>query len=561
MISFHKILQNKITKIFDIKDINIYKSNNEKYDYSINITSISKNKNLSLEQIKNIFSDLFENDQIFEIFFDNNYVNISIKEKYYQSYVHHLIKNNLSFSNQNREKIIIDYSSPNIAKDMHVGHLRSTIIGDCIANLFEETGNQVMRINHIGDYGLPFAMIIQYVLDNKLENKLDTDSLQNIYKESKRMYEQDEKFKQKSITTLSELHKETNIDTINLWKKICDISKKSYDHIYKLLDVHIKEQGESFYKNMIGDLIDELKKNDLLFEEEGRFVVETPSNDDNRSLLTIIKKDGSYTYDTTDLCALKYRLIHEKADKIFYVVDSGQSNHFKQIFYVAEKLKWKKQHQNMLHINFGVVCDSNGKRIKSRSGDNVTLLQLITEAEKRTTKIMQEFGNNDEEIIKKLTIGSLKYADLSWTRTNDYNFSFKKMINFKGNTLAFIMYAYVRCNSIIQKIKEHNIQYDDEIIFSQIDSKDMKLLKILTDLPNVLTSVFNDYMPHKLCRYIFDLASLIHHNYSSQKCIIMSKDKKNIEKVNTSRINIYLLAMKHMEYSFKILGIHAINKM
>ena len=587
------IIENLLNEAFDQNNI-IFKAKITKcriagYDYSLsNIHQIAKSNNCSIEKIKDFLCTKFNNNNLFEICTINNHVNFKIKDCIILNTVEKILNtncifniqefepllvgtkdesiSNLIFQQNNKKKIIVDYSSPNIAKDMHVGHLRSTIIGDCIANLYEKLGHNVSRINHIGDFGLPFGMIIQYIINNKLENNIDSLNLQEIYKLSRTNYESDEIFKREAYLRTVELQKDLDQNTHNIWKQICDCSKKSYMEIYEKLNINLIEKGESFYKFMFDDLVEELKNKNLLQNDNGRFIILTQIDNQIDVPLTIIKSDGGYTYDTTDLCAIKYRLTVENADKIFYVVDSGQSTHFKQVFYIAEKMGWKKPNQHLEHINFGVVLGTDRKRLKSRNGDNPKLIDLLNESFERTKDIMKikksENVSNDE-YIKNLAYGSIKYCDLSLNRISDYIFSFDKMINFTGNTLAFCMYAYARCCSIIKNVEKYNIKYnvkcENSMKHNELIEKDYIILKTILRLPEFIQQTLLNNTPHIICEYIYNLSEIIHNSYKTLKCITYNDDES--VNINFSRVNMYRLIIQIYNFSFDILGIIPIDHM
>ena len=541
-----------------------------KYDYSLNNSfAISKENNLSPNDFYNILKKNISDDSGIDIFFDKNHINICLQKKYVIKIAENILLNDHNNHQSSPQKIIVDYSSPNVAKDMHVGHLRSTIIGDAIANFYEKLGHNVMRINHIGDFGLPFGMMIQYVIINGLSNDIEKINLQEIYKKSRELYDNDEEFKKESYQRTLELQKKTNDNTIKIWRSICDISKKSYDVIYDKLDIKLIERGESFYNFMFDNLVDELKSNNLLEFDNGRYIIPVKMSDGTTIPLTIIKSDGGYTYDTTDLCALKHRLEVEKADKVFYVVDSGQSAHFQQIFNVAQTIGWKKDNHNLYHINFGVVLGSDKKRLKSRNGCNPKLIDLLNESVEKTKNVYKQKNGDDipsDDYIENIAYGSLKYFDLSLNRTLDYVFSYDNMINFKGNTLIFVMYAYVRCNSIFKNVEKFgNPDNHKYIKCDELTDKDMYLLKNILRLPEIIQQIFNSHYFHLLCDYLCQLSEIIHGSYNVLRCVdfIMNENKEIVgaKNINYSRTNIFRLCIKKMNFCFDILGVKPVNHM
>lgn len=577
MINLSEILENIITDI--LKDNNykfcplkFIKSRLIEYDYTLNnIVQVAKINNVQIQNVIDLLVLHLKDNSAIEMFAINNFLNFKIKNSFLVKISNDYLNNsNISNNINNKLKIIVDYSSPNIAKDMHVGHLRSTIIGDCIANFYQLQGHNVQRINHIGDFGLPFGMIIQYIINYNLQNDIYNLNLQDIYKSSRELYEKNNDFKKEAYTRTVELQKDLSDNTIQIWKKICEASKKSYEQIYKKLNINLIEKGESFYKFMFDDLVCELKEKNRLLEDNGRHILLTPIENQNDIPLTIIKSDGGYTYDTTDLCALKYRLTVDKADKIFYVVDSGQSIHFKQIFHAANLLNWKSNNQTIEHINFGVVLGTDKKRLKSRNGDNPKLIDLINESFEKTVNVINNhFNTNDNNLnkkklvkynydnnyIEKLAYGSLKYFDLSLNRTSDYVFNFDKMINFKGNTLMFVMYSYIRANSILKKI---NNDFPSVIIENELTDKDYNLLKCLFRIQELNQQFINSHNPHIFCDYLFQLSEIIHNSYKTLKCIMVDT-LGNILSINFSRANIYKICIQIIKYCFDILGITPVD--
>jgi arginyl-tRNA synthetase len=451
-------------------------------DFTVNnigsLFKFNKKEKVSASLVDLCKNLLMISDGMYDVEICKIYINFKLNKKIlYQNIQHILELKSTITQTDNPSTILVDYSSPNVAKDMHVGHLRSTIIGDCLANVYEARGNRVLRINHIGDFGLQFGMIIQYIISEKLmkdllENKL---SLQEVYTKAKKKFDSDDEFNKLSYANTVKLQNYDNpkdeiptdpatedpSNVVTIWRAICDISRKSYQDIYDKLSVNLTECGESFYAKYIPAVIKELTDKKLTIVSEGRLIVETP-----HGVLTLIKSDGGYTYDTTDITALWYRLCVLKVNKIYYVVDSGQSTHFLQLFDVVTKMGWNTE-KSIEHVNFGVVCGEDGKRMRSRSGDTLKLADLMQYSLEETKKVMVEKGKSiDEKTIQSIAYGSIKYADLSVQRISDYVFSFERMLSFKGNTLSYVMYARVRLMSVINKLRnspDHSISTEDII--------------------------------------------------------------------------------------------------
>lgn len=495
------------------------------------------------------------------------YLNFSLNRRILYEQINSILSSkNIIIQKNNPKNILIDYSSPNIAKDMHVGHLRSTIIGDCLANLFESQGHGVHRINHIGDIGLPMAMIIQYIISENLvtdlfENELPL-TLQEIYTKGKKLFDTDDQFNKLSYENTVKLQNyDDNDNIVKIWKIICNISRKAYQEIYDRLSVNLTEYGESFYHKYIPLVIGKLNEKELTRKIDGRLIIET-----THGVLTIIKSDGGYTYDTTDVAALWYRLCILDMDKVYYVVDSGQSLHFLQLFEVSKKMGWLRGDKNVEHINFGIVCGTDGKRIRSRKGDTLKLIDLLDYSLKGTDKIMKEKDKTfNDEVIKSLAYGSIKYADLSVGRINDYIFSFERMLSFKGNTLVYVMYARVRILAILRNLdrtditKENLIQYISNIEdtkINELNRYDYELIFHLMTFNDMISKAEVGF-PHYICTYLYSLADMFHNCYMGNRSITF--DNEEIISVNKSRVALYIAILEIIDICFKLLNIKPID--
>jgi arginyl-tRNA synthetase len=545
----------------------IMASKHKGVDYCFhNATGISKLNKKPVEETLKLLYEYFKDNNFFNVSVSGNYLNFNPKKEFLVKYINSILDvKDLVIKPTEVKKIIIDYSSPNIAKDMHVGHLRSTIIGDSLANFYEILGHEVIRVNHIGDFGLQFGMIIQYIIDSELEDKISTINLQEIYTYAKKKYDTDNEFNKKAHHATTILQKGNNDDKIvKLWKEICDVSKKAYYDIYKKLGIKdMIEMGESYYVKYFESMINELKEKNMVKLDDGRLIIPTPIDSKNKGegTLTVIKSDGGYTYDTTDLAALRYRLCDLKADIIYYVVDSGQSIHFKQIFYVAEKMGWINGKQHIEHINFGIVKGEDGKRIRSRKGENPKLIDLLDDAIFETTNVMQKMNPtlaDNKEIINAIAYGSIKYADLAVCRTNDYLFSFDRMLSFKGNTMVYIMYGYVRSRAIIRNVMKCVKDIDFKVDPTELNDGDIGLMKSIPKLLEVIENSENDNMLHHICCYLYEMSDFINLSYNTQRCVEYDQDKNPI-KINKSRAMIFKRISEIMELCFKIVGINPIE--
>lgn len=472
-----------------------------------------------------------------------------------------------------KQRLIVDYSSPNIAKEMHVGHLRSTIIGDSISRLFEYLGYDVLRLNHVGDWGTQFGMLIAHLNDkfpNFREVSPPIGDLQAFYKESKKRFDSDEDFKKRAYQCVVKLQSKEP-DFINAWNLICDVSRKEFQKIYDRLQIkNLKERGESFYQDMMINVVKELTEKSLLTVEDGRTLMFLPGA---QAPLTVVKSDGGFTYDTSDLATIKQRIFDEKGDILIYVTDSGQGSHFDAIYSAARLAGWYDPKQTRVkHVGFGVVLGEDRKKFKTRSGDTVRLVDLLDEGLKRSReKLIQKERHlvlSEEELVaaqEAVTYGCVKYADLSHNYVNDYVFSFDKMLDDRGNTAAYLLYAYTRIRSIrrnagvkLECIKEAVLQKGGIEI---VHPKELKLAKAICRFTEVLYRVTDDLTPHTLCDYLYELATTFTEFYDVCYCIEKDRDTGAITKVNMHRLALCEATTEIMNQCFNILGITPVEKM
>ena len=389
------------------------------------------------------------------------FINITLSDNYLIKFIDKIIESNQpQFNIPKPKKIIVDYSSPNVAKEMHVGHLRSTIIGDVIGNFYDLLENDVIRINHIGDWGTQFGMLIAFIKHNQInldESELNITDLHKWYKESKQLFDSDLNFNKRAHQDVVCLQKGSK-EHLNIWKNICKISELSYQEVYKRLNIstNLEICGESFYNKYLEDLVEDLDNKHLLKDDNGAKLLFV---DKKNPPLIVKKSDGGFGYDATDLAALKYRIKELKADKIIYVTDSGQNLHFELLFKAAKLAGWIDG-QDLNHVSFGVVLGEDGKRIKSRSGESIKLIDLLDEAkniyiennqkrkEDNTCRINSE---NLENISKIIGWNAVKYADLKHNRNNDYQFDYQKMLDTKGDTLVYQLYSWVRLKNLTRR--------------------------------------------------------------------------------------------------------------
>lgn len=469
------------------------------------------------------------------------------------------------------QRVVVDFSSPNIAKEMHVGHLRSTIIGDSIARILEFQGHDVLRLNHVGDWGTQFGMLITYlgeVYPDALTtaDALDIGDLVAFYKKAKQRFDEDDEFKEASRQAVVTL--QAGDDTTHrAWKLLCDQSRREFQKIYDLLDIQLTERGESFYNSLLPDVVTELDRLGLLVEDTGAkcVFVEGFTNKEGKPLPLIVQKtDGGYNYATTDLAALRYRIEKDGADRLIYVVDAGQGNHFAQVFQVAKRAGWIPETVDASHVPFGLVQGEDGKKLKTRSGETVRLQDLLDEAIARSRadleKRLQEEGRTEtEDFIDRTSLivglSAVKYADLSQNRTSNYIFSYDKMLALQGNTAPYLLYAYVRVQGIARKggIDLATIDSNTPILLQE--ETEVTLAKHLLSLTEVLDKVAADLLPNTLCQYLFELSQKFNQFYD--KCPVLQAE----EPQRTSRLILCDLSARTIKLGLYLLGIQVVERM
>lgn len=500
------------------------------------------------------------------------FINVHLKRNFVSKLLSNVLVNGVQPPPlQKKKKVIVDFSSPNIAKEMHVGHLRSTIIGDSMCRLFEFLGYEVLRLNHVGDWGTQFGMLIAHLQD-KFPNYLSVSppigDLQAFYKESKKRFDEDEEFKKRAYKCVVKLQSK-EADFIKAWNLICDVSRKEFQKVYNCLDISIKERGESYYQDMMTAVVKEFEEKGLVEVDEGRKIVFAPG----QSIpLTIVKSDGGYTYDTSDLAAIRNRLFDEKADIIIYVTDSGQAMHFQVIFAAAQLIGWYDPKVTRVeHAGFGVVLGEDKKKFKTRSGDTVRLMDLLEEGLKRSMDKLKEKERDKvltpeelEKAQRAVAFGCIKYADLSHNRINDYVFSFDKMLDDRGNTAAYLLYAFTRIRSIarLANIQEAALRKAAETTDVILDhEKEWKLGKCILRFPEILQKITDDLLLHTLCDYLYELATTFTEFYDSCYCVEKDRQTGEVVKVNMWRMLLCEATAAVMAKGFDILGINPVQRM
>jgi len=490
------------------------------------------------------------------------FINITVSAPYLSQIVDFIAHEGLREAKR-PEKVVIDFSSPNIAKELHVGHLRSTIIGDSLARLLEFQGFDVLRLNHMGDWGTQFGMLIAYIKEKGILDlsKYTLSDLMSWYKASKMQFDADPEFKTRSQLEVGRLQG-GDPESLRVWNAIVDISKKSYQEIYRLLDIKITDRPESFYNPLLKPIVEELKAKGITVESEGALCIflDGFTGREGEALPLIIQKsDGAYNYATTDLAAIRHRLQEEKADRLIYVTDAGQANHFKMIFQAAEKAGWLNLKKTRVdHVPFGLVLGMDGKKFKTRSGETEKLLDLIETAISKAREIIDERQPeiDDEEkkaLAETLGVACIKYADLSCHRVGDYTFSYDRMLKFEGNTASYLLYSYVRIQGIKRKIGD---KADTIIKNSKADLRHPSEIALglhLARFYETLDQVREDLLPNHLTEYLYELAEKF--NAFFRDCRVEGSDEE------ASRLVLVEASRKVLEAGLSILGIKTVSKM
>jgi arginyl-tRNA synthetase len=476
------------------------------------------------------------------------------------------------------QRIVIDFGSPNVAKPMHVGHIRSTVLGDALARIATFLGHEVIRDNHIGDWGTQFGMVIygwRNLLDQRALQQHPLAEIVRIYKETNALATSDPQIREACRQELVKLQAGDK-ENIDIWNECVALSMQDFEHVYELLDIHYDIQcGESFYNDRLPGIVERLLKSGIAEISEGAVVVffrDIPELADKPCIIR--KRDGGFNYATTDIATVDYRLDDLKADSVWYVVGAPQTLHFKQIFEIARRQGYQA---DLRHITFGSILGEDRKLMKTRSGENVPLRGLLEEACKRARKIIDEKNPDLSEaekidVAQTIGIGAVKYADLSQYRMTDYVFSWEKMLSLQGNTAPYLQNAYVRIRSIFRKAGESHVaapvrrikqkaNYEEtghrpvatELILT--NPAEINLAKRLCQFAEIVPQVLNDFRPNILANYLFEVANSFHTFYEA--CPVLKSD----EPARSSRLALCDLTAQVLYRGLDLLGIKVPEKM
>ncbi|MDO6705727.1 arginine--tRNA ligase [Photobacterium sp. 1_MG-2023] len=477
-----------------------------------------------------------------------------------------LADSRLGVATQPKQNIVVDYSAPNVAKEMHVGHLRSTIIGDAVVRTLAFLGHHVIRANHIGDWGTQFGMLIanlERVQQASGEISMELADLEAFYRESKKLYDEDEAFAERARNYVVKLQSGDQY-CADMWKKLVDITMEQNQHNYDRMNVSLSRDdvmGESMYNPMLPGIVADLKAKGLAVEDDGAQVVflDEYKNKDGEPMGVIIqKRDGGFLYTTTDIACAKYRHEQFNADRVLYFIDSRQHQHLMQAWTIVRKAGYIPETMSLEHHAFGMMLGKDGRPFKTRAGGTVRLTDLLDEAESRATALIE--SKNPEldaeekaKIASTVAMAAVKYADLSKHRTTDYVFDWDNMLAFEGNTAPYMQYAYTRVMSVFKRAVLNESELTHPVVIN--DEKEQVLLSKLLQFEEAVETVAREGHPHVMCSYLFELAG----NFSSfyEACPILNAD----EPVKQSRLKLALLTAKTIRQGLDLLGIETLERM
>ena len=569
-IKLKKLFSENINNIFGAdyaEKVDIQNSTKKEFgDFQTNFVMVSsKLIGKNPREIASTLVDNFKENDIIEKLeiAGPGFINIYLKNSFLNEEIKKVENEKYDFSFLNTDKtVIIDYSSPNIAKRMHIGHLRSTIIGDSIKRILQFLGFHTLADNHIGDWGTQFGkLIVAYKnwLNKKAYEEDPIGELERIYVQFSDEAKKNPALEDEAREELKKLQLGDE-DNQKLWKEFIDISLKEYNKIYDRLDVNFDYYyGESFYNDMMPSVLEELKEKGIAREDQGALVVFFEN--DKLPPAIVQKKDGSFLYTTSDLATMKFRKDELNVDEAVYLTDDRQQNHFKQIFEIGEMLG-EPYNYKKTHVVFGIMRFGDGMIFSSRSGNIIKLVDLLDEAKTQVKKVIDEKNPNipedeKENISEIVGSGAIKYFDLSQNRTSDITFTWDKVLSFEGNTGPYLQYTYVRIMSIFRKLKEENIDVENEnIILDDMTGIERELAAELLRFPQAVVKSYESYRPNIIADYLFDMAKLFNNFYNSSS-ILKEKNKK----VMDARILLSEKTAFVLKEGLSLLGIKTVDRM
>jgi len=466
---------------------------------------------------------------------------------------------------QPSQRIVVDLSSPNLAKEMHVGHLRSTIIGDAVARTLEFLGHDVIRQNHVGDWGTQFGMLLAYLQENPEAQQTELADLENFYRAAKQRFDESPEFATHARELVVKLQA-GDAECLRLWQSFNTVSLSHCQEVYDRLGVKLGMddiRGESAYNNDLPEVIQALQQQDLLTLDQGAqcvFVDGFKNSEDQPLPLIVQKADGGYLYATTDLAAIRYRHQQLNADRVLYFVDQRQALHFQMVFAVAQQAGFASKTMQLEHMGFGTMNGADGRPFKTRDGGTVKLIDLLNEAEQRAYSLVKEKNPELEEselkqIAHAVGIGAVKYADLSKHRASDYSFNFEQMLSFEGNTAPYLLYAYTRVASVFRRA-EQSMDAPLDGAIELASEPEQTLAASLARFTEVLNNLADKGTPHILCTYLYELAGLFSSFY--EQCPILSVEDRA---TRASRLRLAALTGRTLRTGLNLLGLQTLERM
>ncbi|VFP79171.1 arginine--tRNA ligase [Buchnera aphidicola] len=538
---------------------------NNEIDYQINgIIKFKKKMLLSPHELSIKISNHMKKYNMFKKIFapKQGFINIKLRNNWLCKYINKMYNSkNFNIPIKKKKIVIIDYSSPNMAKEMHVGHLRSTILGDVTARVMKFLGNKVIRQNHIGDWGTQFGILITQL---KLKSYKSIDNFEKFYKKAYSLYKKDQNFIKETKKNVVKLQNKDK-KCIKIWSKLVKLTIKKNNLIYKKLNVLLKNsdiRGESFYNYMLPEIISDLKNKKIAVNYNGSVIVYLKEfkNRLGKNMGVIIqKKDGAFLYTTIDLACIKYRCNVLKADRIIYYTDSRQKQHLLQVWNIAKKAKYVTEKTSLEHHSFGMILCKNNKPFKTREGKTIKLIDLLNKSILKAKKLINKKNKNiSENKIKKISenigIGAIKYFDLSKNRMSDYQFDWKQILSLNGNTAPYIQYAYTRIQSIIKNNKsDFNTNLYHIKIFTNFERQ---LILTILQFEEIIFILEKNGTPHLMCNYLYDIAGKFSNFY--ENCPVLSVKEQHIK---ISRIKLSILTARIIKQGLYLLGINTVKIM
>ncbi|AVQ20958.1 arginine--tRNA ligase [Fusobacterium necrophorum subsp. funduliforme] len=561
-----KILTSTVEKLYadkEMKEVEIAPATNEKFgDFQCNFAMmnskiIGKNPRMIAEEIQ---KNLVENEVIEKLEIAGpGFINIFLKEAYLSTFIKKIGKEKFDFSFLNRKgDVVIDFSSPNIAKRMHIGHLRSTIIGDSICRIYRYLGYHVIGDNHIGDWGTQFGkLIIGYRkwLDQDAYKKNAIEELERVYVKFSQESEEHPELEEEARLELKKLQ-DGDEENYNLWKEFIQVSMEEYEKLYSRLDIHFDTfYGESFYHPIMPEVVKELVERGIAKEDDGAKVVFFPE-EENLFPCIVQKKDGAFLYATSDIATVKFRLHTYDVNRLIYLTDERQQDHFKQFFRITEMLGWNVE---KYHVWFGIMRFADGV-FSTRKGNVIRLEELLDEGKRRAYEIVQEKNpslpeEEKQHIAEVVGVGAIKYADLSQNRQSPIIFEWDKILSFEGNTAPYLQYSYARVQSILDKAKNLGKEATEDVVLVLQDKYERSLANYMTIFPSSVLKAAETCKPNLIADYLYDLSKKLNSFYNN--CPILNQE----EEILKSRAYLAKQAGEVIKQGLSLLGIQTLDRM